>query len=53
MNNKLLNKFLFAAFLVSAGTWKIEDIKYDGGYSLVKLLKENSSSKSDNKKRIK
>ena len=39
------NKFIYAFVKESAG-WKIEDIKYDDGSSLLKILKGNSADNS-------
>ena len=36
------------ALVKESGNWKIEDIKYDDGYSLVKILKGDSTNKSQN-----
>ena len=39
-------KIVFVLVKEKSG-WKIEDIKYDGGYTLVELLKEDSSTNHD------
>lgn len=41
-------KKLIFALVEENSSWKIQDIKYDRGYTLVNLLKENSSTNSKN-----
>lgn len=37
------------ALVKENGNWKIEDIKYDGGLSLIKIYKDNAAPVSENK----